>query len=318
MSKRHLLFLLSGLLLMAGGLVWTAIPQADEPLEPGVTMTRTPILTDFGYLPITVGDKVGPTVTATTPPPTMTPFMNPTGTPGPGTPTATATAPATATATSTATLIAATPSVTPTATATVPPTNPTPAPRDVFVTDNYTVRESGGRLQVVGEIFNNSKLMIRSVSIVGALYDGAGQLVETSYTPVQLDQLPRGDRTCFVLSFENSAGWQRIEFGAPSFKTDVDSEPNLRVRKVETEYDPVMGWFTIRGQVRNKQDEPAELVQLVGSVYDSSGKITGCGFAFVGTTDLEGQQKGQFEMVITGHDFQDAGDYKIQVEGRGN
>ena len=98
----------------------------------------------------------------------------------------------------------------------------------------------------------------------------------------------------------------------------MDSEPNLRVRKLETDYDPVMGWFTVSGQVRNKQDEPAELVQLVGTVYDGSGKITGCGFAFVGTTDLEGQQKGLFEMVFSGRDFSDVADYKIQVEGRGN
>ncbi len=91
MSKRLLLLLLPALLLIAAGLVWAAVPEGDDPLEPAVTITRTPILTEFGYLPVTFGDEVGPTVTATTPPPTMTPFMLPTGTPGPGTPTVTAT-----------------------------------------------------------------------------------------------------------------------------------------------------------------------------------------------------------------------------------
>lgn len=299
--------MLPGLLLVAAGLVWAAVPEGEEPLEPSVTITRTPILTEFGYLPLTAGDEAGPTVTATTPPPTPTLFTI--GTPQPETPTATS-PPLTSTP--------ATPVNTPTATATTQSTNPTPAPRDVYVTDNFTVRQSGSRLQVVGEILNNSKLMVRSLSVAATLFGNAGQVLESSYAPVQLDQLPRGERTCFVLTFEDAAGWNSVEFSTPAFQTDVDSEPNLAVRKLETDYDPVMGWFTVTGQVRNREDEPAELVQLVGSVYDSEGNVTGCAFAFVGTTNLEGQQKGLFEMVFTGRDFADVADYKIQVEGRGN
>lgn len=314
MSKRLLLFLLPGLLLLAGGLAWAAVPEGDAPLEPGLTATRTPILTEFGYLPIAAGDDAGPTVTATTPPPTPTLFTIGTSTPGAGTPVATTQPPTTEPPAGTATAM---PTVTPTAT--LPPTDPTPAPREVFVAGNYTTRtDRSGRLQIVGEVINNSKLMVRSLSVTAELYDSGGRLLSTAYVPVHLDQLHRGDSTCFTLTFDESAGWQRVVFGDPVFRTDVDNEPNLRLRKLETAYDPVMGWFTVTGQVRNKQDEPAELVQLVGSVYDGSGSITGCAFSFVGTTDLAGQQKGVFEMVFTGRDFNDVADYKIQVEGRGN
>lgn len=320
MRKRLLLFLLPALLmLLAGGLAWAAVPEGDAPLEPGLTTTPTPILTEFGYLPVAAGDEAGPTVTATSPPPTPTLFTIGTSTPAPGTPGATTQPPTTEppAGTATATTTAAAPTATPTAT--LPPTDPTPAPREVFVTENYSVRtDRSGRLQIVGEVINNSKLMVRSLAVTADLYDGAGRLLSSAYAPVQLDQLHRGDSTCFVLSFDEAAGWQRVTFGDPVFRTDVDAEPNLRVRKLETAYDPVMGWFTVTGQVRNKQDEPAELVQLVGTVYDGSGTVTGCAFAFVGTTNLEGQQKGLFEMVFTGRDFNDVSNYKIQVEGRGN
>lgn len=263
MRKSTVSFLSLCMLLTLFGLVWTALPQEDAPLEPGVTPSSASSDSELSYLPVAFGMK-----------------------------------------TETVGIIFAT------------PTESLVPPDSIFVDDNYTVRDDGrGRIQIIGEVVNDAKVPVRSLAVTATLYDGAGDLLESSYAPAQLDNLPEGERTCFVISFEAADGWSRIAFGEPTFATDVDVIPDLDVREVETGYDSIMGWYTLSGQVINREEEPAELVQLVGSLYDGSGRITGCAFAFVGSTHLKGQEQSQFEMLFTGHDFADVASHKLQVEG---
>ena len=120
------LFLVSITLLLAAFLVlWQGIAPAQAELAITATpsITRTPILSDWSYMPLVQGELVGPTVTPTLPPPTMT--ASPTLTSQPPTATATATHTVAPSATPTST---ATPTTTPTATATNTP-QPTHTPQ---------------------------------------------------------------------------------------------------------------------------------------------------------------------------------------------
>lgn len=113
------LFLVSITLLLAAFLVlWQGIAPAQAELAITATpsITRTPILSDWSYMPLVHGELVGPTVTPTLPPPTMT--ASPTLTSQPPTATATATLTVAPSATPTSTT---TPTTTPTATATSEP-----------------------------------------------------------------------------------------------------------------------------------------------------------------------------------------------------
>jgi len=92
-----------------------------------------------------------------------------------------------------------TPTVTPTNT---PTSTQTPLPSGVYVLPNHSYYQtSWGSLHIVGEVMNNTSNHLTFVKISANLFSSGGQLLDTDYTYIYLDDLPAGHKTCFDVLF---------------------------------------------------------------------------------------------------------------------
>lgn len=282
-----------------------------EPLTPTTTPT----------VPATVTATRTPTNTATptempeststpTPTKTSTPTVTP---PSTFTPTATATYTPTSTPTDTPTpTMSPTPTSTPTNTPTLTP--PT-APVEVLSNHSHYVTDYGS-MWIVGEVQNNTADYLRFVKITANIFNSSGQLLDTGYSYINLDNLPPGDKTCFdILVGDEPAGWSYYEFESPSYQTGGKPLPNLTIINDSGSYNSTYGWYKIIGQVRNDHGSRVEYVSPVGIVYNASGTVVGCGYTYVSATHLDPGQTSSFEMNFTGRDYADVVSYRLQVDG---
>lgn len=242
----------------------------------------------FLFLPLFRRHALPPTPTPT---PTMTSTPTPTSTPvSTNTPTPTNT-----------------PSPTPTATA-VPP--------DVEVLSNHThYIDSIDYLNIVGEVRNNTSDHIHLVRITGNIFNASGQILDTDFTYMWLDNLPPGDKTCFELSVPEPDGWAYYEFEPPTYWSDGDPHPNLTIFNDSGAYDPTFGWYEIIGQVRNDHGTRVESVQPVGTLYNASNGVIGCDLTYVNSNDLDPGQVSSFELTFIGREYTDVAYYRLQVDG---
>ena len=247
-----------------------------------------------------------------TPTPTNTPTNTPTATATP-TPTNTPTSTPTATATSTPTN---TPTPTPTSTPTHTPT-PTEQPGDVDVLSNHSHHVSSiGSLWIVGEVHNGTSDDLRFVRVTANVFSSSGQLLDTDYSYVSLDNLPAGEKGCFnVLFSPEPPGWGYYVFEDPTYRTDGDNLPHLTVVNDSGSYDATFGDYEIIGLVRNDHGSRVEYVSPIGTLYDGPGTVIGCDFTYVSSTHLDPGQTSSFKLWYFGRDYSDAASYRVQVDG---
>ena len=197
-----------------------------------------------------------------------------------------------------------------------PPWTSTSIPPGVRILPNHShYVDSIDYLHVVGEVFNNTSDDLRFVKIAANFFNTGGQLLDTDFTYIHLDNLPASEKTCFHMLLQVPIGWSYYEFEAPTYWTDGQSLPNLTILNDGGSYDSDFGWYTIIGQVRNDNGSRVEYVSPVGTVYNAAGTVLGCGFTYVNSTDLEPGQTSAFEMLFTGQDYINVTTYRLQVDG---
>lgn len=207
------------------------------------------------------------------------------------------------------------PTPTPTPTNTPTPTA-TSIPQEVRILSNhFHYVDSIDYLHIVGEVLNNSSDLLRFVKITVNIFNSSGQLLDTDFTYIHLDNLPAWDKTCFNLALPEPAGWSYYEFEAPTYLTDGSPLPNLTILNASGSYNLTFGWYEIIGQVRNDHDSRVEYVSPVGTVYNSSGTVVGCDFTYVSSTHLDPGQTSSFKMTLSGRDYSDVTSYRLQVDG---
>lgn len=208
------------------------------------------------------------------------------------------------------------PTLMPTPTNTPTPTQ-TPLPSGVYVLPNYSFYQtSWGALHIVGEVMNNTSSHLTFVKISANLFSSEGELLDTDYTYAYLDDLPAGHKTCFDVLFLNPpSGWSYYEFEAPTYWTDGNPLPNLTILNDSGSYDPTDSGYKIIGQVRNDHGSRVEYVNSVGTLYNSSGTVLGCGYTYVNSTHLNPGQVSAFKIDYYGRDYGDVDSYRLQVDG---
>lgn len=220
-----------------------------------------------------------------------------------------------------------TPSQTPTATATptsTPTSTPTPTNTPTATKESGTVQilsnhtsyvDSIDYLNVVGEVENTTSNHLQFVRITGNFFGSGGQLLDTDFTYIWLNNLPAGQKTCFKLWLPEPVGWSYYQFESVSYWTDGEPLPNLYLYNHSGSYDPTFGWYEIIGMVRNDHGTRVDFVSPVGTVYNAAGKVLGCDFTYVNSTDLDPGQSSSFEMTFLGRDYSDVTSYRLQVDG---
>ncbi|MBC8255283.1 MAG: hypothetical protein H8E35_14820, partial [Ardenticatenia bacterium] len=148
------------------------------------------------------------------------------------------------------------------------------------------------------------------------IFDSGGQLLDTDFTYIYLDNLPAGSRTCFNISLKEPLGWSTYELATPTYWTDGRPLPDLTILGDSGAYNPDFGWYEIGGQVRNDHGSRVEQVRAAGTLYNGSGVVVGCGFAYVDSTHLDPGQTSAFEMGFYGRDYADVTAYRLQADGK--
>jgi hypothetical protein len=193
---------------------------------------------------------------------------------------------------------------------------PTSAPSGVYVLPNHTAYvNSIDYLNIVGEVQNSTGNHLRFVRVTGNVFDAGGRLLDTGFTYIFADNLPAGERACFRLSMPAPNGWTHYEFEAPTYRTDGVPLPNLSILNDSGSYNPTFGWYEIIGQIRNDQATRVEYVSPIAAVYNASGNIVGCDFAFVSSTHLDPGQTSSFKITLSGRDYADVTSYRLQADG---
>lgn len=306
-AARGALFLALAGAIVGIGLLLNPVGPAlrAEPAEP---MTASE-LTEFGYAPAVFAAAGGSPA--------------PTGTPAPG---ATATPPtaATATPTATATATAGTPppgaTSTPTAAATAtatqaPDLEPTPAANPLRVPETHTLITDLGRLTIRGEVISDGPRGVLGVRVPIVFLNKKGRVVHTEMALPMLNQLGPGSRTCFTVSLDPPKGWRSFEFGDIVYQLDPNPIEGLSVSDVAGGVDSLMGWFTLNGRVSNASTTNYSLLRLAATVYDASGQVVGCDFAYADNIDLLAGQTDTFEFLFADREYPDAAGWHIAAEG---
>jgi hypothetical protein len=223
------------------------------------------------------------------------------------------------------------PTATPTPTQTAVPTNtPTPTnaptntptatataiPSGAYILSNHSSYvDSIDYLHIVGEVHNNTANHLRFVKIAANVFDSNNQLLDTTFTYINLDNLPVGEKTCFHILLQKPTNWSYYQFEPPTYRTDGEPLPNLTVTNSNGSYDSTFGWYEIVGQIRNDHGSRVEFVSSVGTLYNGSSAVIGCSFTYVNSTDLDAGQTSSFKMLFTGRNLADVASYRLQTDG---
>ncbi len=213
------------------------------------------------------------------------------------------------------------PTNTPTRTATsTPVATPTPTrtviASGVQVLANHSAYvDSIDYLHIVGEVQNSTISHLRFVKIAANVYGAGGQLLDTAFTYTWLDNVPAGSKTCFQVLLKKPSSWSSYDLEPPTYWTDGRPLPNLVVLNDSGAYDQTFHWYKVIGQVRNDHGARVQYVSPVGTLYDASGTVVGCHFAFVNSTHLDPGQTSSFQMTFSGRDYAEVASYRLQVDG---
>jgi hypothetical protein len=134
-----------------------------------------------------------------------------------------------------------------------------------------------GSVWILGEVFNSTDQPIENVQVRVALLDTAGQEVAHDTPFVALDAVPPGGRAPFSVLF-NTPPNGVVDFQAyvvradPAYNYDARYAPlevsDLQTRSAGTQYN-------VSGKVNNSGPGNAAGTQVVITLYDDKGRVTG-------------------------------------------
>jgi len=170
-------------------------------------------------------------------------------------------------------------------TATRPPAFPTPStspqPSVVMLglmgTNDYL--DDLGNLHVVGEVHNDLPYNVDHIRLRITFYDEKGNALEESASSPLLDLLVPGQRTPFVILWEDAGDWKRYSLRATGRATTDQPEEGLTVVHSYARLDDA-GLYHVVGTVRNDGATTAYYVKVAVSLYDSLGRISNASFAY--------------------------------------
>ena len=154
---------------------------------------------------------------------------------------------------------------------------PTPAPLPVRVENAARYQTPVGSLWVLGEVFNAADQPIENVQVRISLLNTAGLEIAAQANFVALESIPVGGRAPFSVSFPDApsevAGYHALVVRADPAYNYETRYAQLEVTDVITH--PAGSQYQVTGAVRNSGRSHAKHAQLVITLYDQSGKVSG-------------------------------------------
>lgn len=190
-------------------------------------------------------------------------------------------------------------STTPTPPATPSVLSSLPQPAEVILglmgTNDYL--DDLGNLHLVGEVHNDMHHNVGQIRVGVTFYDDAGQALESTTGGALLDLLAPGQRSPFVIVWEDPGDWKRYSIHATARPTTEGPKAGLTVVHSYARLDD-KGFYHVVGTVRNDGMTAAYYVEAVISLYDSLGKISNAGFAHAKPSRIAPGTAASFDCVF--------------------
>lgn len=177
-------------------------------------------------------------------------------------------------------------------------------------------------IDLFGEVQNNTGQNIKSVQIIGTLYDGDGKVINASSTSAFSTILAPGQRSPFQLRFR-----RYFTPGSSSDSLDYVGDPVLVVDYQTTSESPVSGLEIINdraemggnlhilGEVRNNNTRAVRSVEVFATLYNEAGQVINAAKGYVEGRDIEAGATAPFDLTFESH-FTDWHHYEVQAQGR--
>ena len=157
--------------------------------------------------------------------------------------------------------------------------SPLPQPAEVILglmgTNDYV--DDLGNLHLVGEVHNDMLYSVDEIRVRVTFYDDSGDVLEAATGSALLDLLAPGQRSPFVIVWENPGEWKRYSLQATARPTTARPTQGLTLVHSYARLDE-NGLYHVVGTLRNDGLTTPYYVKVVVSLYDSFGKISNAGF----------------------------------------
>jgi hypothetical protein len=159
--------------------------------------------------------------------------------------------------------------------------SPLPQPAEVILglmgSNDYV--DDLGNLHLVGEVHNDVRYNVDGIRVDVTFYDDSGDVVEAVTGSALLDLLVPGQRSPFVIVWENPGEWKRYSLRATARPTTARPTEGLALLQSYARLDE-NGLYHVVGTLRNDGLTTPYYVRVVVSLYDSFGRISNAGFAY--------------------------------------
>ncbi len=189
-----------------------------------------------------------------------------------------------------------------------------PPPPGVSILKNYTTYASSSYQYVLGEVYNNTNNYLKYVKIAVNFFNN-NLLVGTDYTYTYLDAVHPYEKACFEIMLTKPASWNAFSFETVSYWTGAAPRPNLTLVPSPNGYVYLSSYFRILGQIRNDLSQTIQFVEAVSTLYDNQGKVIGCDFGYVNSTDLAPGATSSFEILARPQNPYSVSSYTLQTDG---
>jgi hypothetical protein len=178
-----------------------------------------------------------------------------------------------------------------------PTAPPTITPGVTVLSNSSAFVGDGGRVYIVGEVQNQTSDTITFVSVPIWLLDAQGQEISASIAYVQRLNMRPNSSACFRGFFTLTEGWASYRLGAATYRLSSARVPDVALVDAKGTHDS--SGYTIRGSVRNLDSTAAESVAVAGTLYDASGAVLDCEWAYADNTSLAPNQQTGFVLPLT-------------------
>jgi len=207
-----------------------------------------------------------------------------------------------------------TPTSTPSSVATPTPT-PTPAEAaNVSVLSASDYYDEADYFTVVGEVKNTLGTNVEYVKIVATFYDSSDTVIGTDYTYTEIDILKPNQKSPFTLSsYPDKITVASYDIDIQYYTTQDQPFEGLTILSQTASIDN-LGYHKVVGQVKNNGANTATYVKVIGTYYDSAGKVIGTSYTYTELDLINVGATSPFELSSYPLEINPAS-YELQVQG---
>jgi len=194
---------------------------------------------------------------------------------------------------------------------------PTPASG---TTDKLTVLSyssyisSIGTFHVVGEVENTGNINMQFVKIVATFYDSSKTVVGTAFTYADIEVLKPNQKSPFnIMEMSNVEEIQSVKLDLTYMPTTNEPYAGLTILS-RSSYTSTIGTFHVVGEVKNSGNRDVNFVKVIGTFYDSAGKVVDTSFTYTNPSDITSGQTAPFYLMVMSPQVSKIKTYELQVQ----